>query len=692
MLTLTVDLGERSYPIHIGAGLLSQSALLSGFLPQEKVAIVTNRTIAPLYLTSVSRALEAAGVTVVPIVLPDGELYKNWETLNQIFDALIESRCERKTAVLALGGGVVGDLTGFAAAVYQRGVPYVQLPTTLLAQVDSSVGGKTAINHALGKNMIGAFYQPLAVVTDTDTLATLPERELSAGVAEIVKYGLIRDASFFAWLEHHMERLIAREPEALGYAIDRSCRIKAEIVALDERETGLRALLNFGHTFGHAIETGLTFGVWLHGEAVAAGMVLAARLSQRMGLIAQHDVMRITDLLKRARLPVAPPALRARPHVRLEVVPASRRQFDLAMRDGTLQALSAAGAVIGSSGCGPCLGRTGGVRWSLAEARELTASVAGERSPELGDERNNWSTLRFADVDGDDDEDDGGEDDDRRGEARVRGTRAKCRPDVLAAEERHRHRQRAGLQQQREDVLRSLPPFASASMRCQRSASISRTLRLGPTADGVVEPGTRKAPVAFDGRRRELQDFRNLVGGQAAKEFQLDDPALARIDGAESVERLVQDEDVHLLSPRGSLDVAQGNLPHVPPALAGGVVARMVDENPPHHDHGESDELRPVLPVDVPLIDQPKVGLVDERGGLERVVAPLAEEIPSGQPAQLVVHEREHLVPRALVTIAPVEQQPCDRARRGHSFSHILGCRLAGCAAHATRDLGGEGF
>ena len=307
MQTLTVALGDRSYPVHVGAGLLTHADLITTRLPQRKAAIVTNETIAPLYLASLTQALEARGIRVVSVVLPDGEGYKTWETLNRILDALIDNRCERKTALLALGGGVIGDLAGFAAAVYQRGVPYVQIPTTLLAQVDSAVGGKTAINHPRGKNMIGAFHQPLAVLADTDTLNTLPDRELAAGVAEVIKYGLIRDAAFFDWLENNVDRLMAREPEALARAIQCSCHNKAEIVALDEREAGLRALLNYGHTFGHAIEAGLNFGVWLHGEAVACGMVLAARLSHRMGLIARQDVARITDILRRARLPITAP-------------------------------------------------------------------------------------------------------------------------------------------------------------------------------------------------------------------------------------------------------------------------------------------------------------------------------------------------------------------------------------------------
>ena len=309
MQTLNVELGTRSYPIHIGAGLLARPELIAETLPQKKAAIITNATVAPLYLARLRGALESRGVGVVSITLPDGEEHKNWETLNHIFDALLEHRCERGTALIALGGGVIGDLAGFAAAVYQRGVPYIQVPTTLLAQVDSAVGGKTAINHPLGKNMIGAFYQPLAVVADTDTLATLPPREFAAGLAEVVKYGLIRDAAFFEWLEGSMARLARREPEALAYAIERSCANKAEVVARDELESGPRAQLNFGHTFGHAIETGAGYGAWLHGEAVGAGMLLAARLSQRLGFLAAEDVRRIGALLRQAGLPLDPPAL-----------------------------------------------------------------------------------------------------------------------------------------------------------------------------------------------------------------------------------------------------------------------------------------------------------------------------------------------------------------------------------------------
>jgi 3-dehydroquinate synthase len=309
MQTLKVQLGDRSYPIYIGAGLLARGELLFDKLRQKKVAIVTNTTVAPRYLARLRGALESRGVTVVSIVLPDGEAHKSWETLNHIFDTLLEQRCERGTALIALGGGVVGDLAGFAAAVYLRGVPYIQVPTTLLAQVDSSVGGKTAINHPLGKNMIGAFYQPLAVISDTDTLGTLPPRELAAGLAEVIKYGLIRDPAFFDWLESNMARLVRREPEALAYAIERSCANKAEVVALDEREDGVRALLNLGHTFGHAIEAGTGYGNWLHGEAVAAGMVLAARLSRRMGLMNDGEVRRVEAILRTAGLPVQAPDL-----------------------------------------------------------------------------------------------------------------------------------------------------------------------------------------------------------------------------------------------------------------------------------------------------------------------------------------------------------------------------------------------
>lgn len=309
MQTVIVGLEGRSYPIYIGDNLLDRSDLFAAHLPQRKVAVVTNTTVAPLYLVRLENSLRAAGVDVVPIVLPDGEGNKNWTTLNGIFDALLSNRLERKSTIIALGGGVVGDLAGFAAATYQRGVPFIQVPTTLLAQVDSSVGGKTAINHPLGKNMIGAFYQPRMVLADTGMLKTLPPRELSAGLAEVIKYGLIMDLPFLDWLETNMDKLVGRDPAALAYAIRRSCENKAEIVAADERETGQRALLNLGHTFGHAIEAGLGFGVWLHGEAVAGGTMLAARLSERMGNLKSGDVERIGRLFQRAGLPVHAPPL-----------------------------------------------------------------------------------------------------------------------------------------------------------------------------------------------------------------------------------------------------------------------------------------------------------------------------------------------------------------------------------------------
>lgn len=317
MNTLSVSLGERSYPIHIGAGLCTQASLIPPALLNGKAVVITNETIAPLYLDAVVSSLRGAGAECIPIVLPDGEAYKSWETLNKIFDALLTHRCERKTPLIALGGGVIGDLTGFAAATYQRGVPFIQIPTTLLSQVDSAVGGKTAVNHPLGKNMIGAFYQPQVVIADMDTLRTLPPRELAAGLAEVIKYGLLGDVEFLEWLEHNVERLTSLEPEALAYAVERSCQDKAAIVARDERETGDRALLNFGHTFGHAIEAGMGYGAWLHGEAVGAGMVMAARFSEKLGLISKADVQRVVDLLVRAKVPVVAPDLGAERYLEL---------------------------------------------------------------------------------------------------------------------------------------------------------------------------------------------------------------------------------------------------------------------------------------------------------------------------------------------------------------------------------------
>ena len=308
-INLNVELGERSYPIAIGPGLLDDAALLARHIGGARVAIVTNTTVAPLYLEKVAAPLRAAGREVVEIILPDGEEHKNWQSLMQVFDALLANKCDRKTTLVALGGGVIGDLTGYAAASYMRGVPFVQIPTTLLAQVDSSVGGKTGINHPLGKNMIGAFYQPRAVLADTATLDTLPARELSAGLAEVIKHGAILDAGFFEWIEQNVDKLVARDPAALAHAIARSCEIKADVVRRDEREGGLRAVLNFGHTFGHAIEAGLGYGAWLHGEAVGCGMVMAADLSQRLGLVDAATVERVRALVKAAGLPVVAPDL-----------------------------------------------------------------------------------------------------------------------------------------------------------------------------------------------------------------------------------------------------------------------------------------------------------------------------------------------------------------------------------------------
>ncbi len=309
MQTLSVELLDRAYPIHIGQALLARADLILPHLKGRQVAVVTNTTVAPLYLEQIKAPLEAAGISVLPVVLPDGEQYKNAETLGIIYDALLQQRCERKTTLIALGGGVVGDMTGYAAATYLRGVPFIQVPTTLLSQVDSSVGGKTGINHPRGKNMIGAFYQPQLVLADTSTLNTLPERELSAGLAEVIKYGLIRDPQFFAWLETNMPKLMQRDAEALAYAIHRSCVNKAEVVALDEHEQGERALLNLGHTFGHAIENGMGYGVWLHGEAVAAGTMMAADLSRRMDHLNDAEVARIERLFRAANLPTHAPDL-----------------------------------------------------------------------------------------------------------------------------------------------------------------------------------------------------------------------------------------------------------------------------------------------------------------------------------------------------------------------------------------------
>ena len=308
-ITLQVDLGDRSYPIVIGQSLLPDSSLISRHIAGKRVAVVTNTTVGPLYLDKLTQTLAQAGKEVTPIVLPDGEEEKNWASLMRVFDVLLEQKCDRKTTLVALGGGVIGDLTGFAAATYMRGVPFIQVPTTLLAQVDSSVGGKTGINHPLGKNMIGAFYQPQAVIADTATLNTLPARELSAGLAEVIKHGAIIDAKFFDWIEANITKLMARDAAALAYAIRRSCEIKADVVRQDEREGGLRAILNFGHTFGHAIEAGLGYGEWLHGEAVGCGMVMAAELSHRLGFIDAATKDRVTRLVQAAALPIVAPDL-----------------------------------------------------------------------------------------------------------------------------------------------------------------------------------------------------------------------------------------------------------------------------------------------------------------------------------------------------------------------------------------------
>jgi 3-dehydroquinate synthase len=306
MKTLTVELGERSYPILIGSGLLGESELVSPHIRGNQILIVSNETVAPLYLEQALSAFRNYDVQTV--ILPDGEQYKTLQTLDLIFDALLSHHFDRHCTLVALGGGVVGDMTGFAAATYQRGVDFIQLPTTLLAQVDSSVGGKTGVNHPLGKNMIGAFHQPNCVVIDTSTLETLEDRQFSAGLAEIIKYGLIRDQKFTRWLEDNMNNLLARDTAAIVQAIETSCRSKAEIVAADEKEGGVRALLNLGHTFGHAIETGAGYGNWLHGEAVGTGMLMAADLSRRQGWLGESDVQRVENLIDKALLPTRAPA------------------------------------------------------------------------------------------------------------------------------------------------------------------------------------------------------------------------------------------------------------------------------------------------------------------------------------------------------------------------------------------------
>ncbi len=330
METLNVALGERSYPVYIGSGVIKQTELLLAHLVQPKVAVVTNDVVAPIMLTELVRKLRDEGVEVTEIVLPDGEQHKNWQTLNLVFDSLIKNKCERNTTLVALGGGVVGDMTGFAAACYQRGAPFFQIPTTLLSQVDSSVGGKTAINHPDGKNMIGAFYQPRLVLADPDTLGSLSERELRSGLAEVIKYGLIRDLPMLEWLERHLDDLLRRDQGALEKAVFHSCRNKAEIVSSDEREHGVRALLNFGHTFGHAIEAGVGYGNWSHGEAVAAGSMMAIELSHMLGWLDKCDVERAEAIFNRAGLPTYGPALGASRYLEL-------MQHDKKVQNGVLR-------------------------------------------------------------------------------------------------------------------------------------------------------------------------------------------------------------------------------------------------------------------------------------------------------------------------------------------------------------------
>ncbi|MCX8086791.1 MAG: 3-dehydroquinate synthase [Rhodocyclaceae bacterium] len=358
MKKLHVGLGARSYPIFIGNGLLGG---VDGLLPEKvgrHIAIISNQVVAPLYLSRLTEATAKSGRDCIALILPDGEATKSFETLNRIYEWLLSERCDRATTIVALGGGVIGDLAGFAAATYQRGLPFIQIPTTLLAQVDSSVGGKTGINHPLGKNMIGAFWQPILVVADTDTLMTLPDRELSAGIAEVIKYGLIRDLPFLEWLEKNMEQLVQRDPDALAYAIERSCRNKAGVVAADELEQakeGGRALLNLGHTFGHAIEVGVGYGTWLHGEAVAAGTMMALELSRRLGWLEAGDVERVADLYRRARLPIKGPALGADRY--LELMAHDKKVLAGRLRLVLLRALGQA------------------VTWSDAPEREIRAAI-----------------------------------------------------------------------------------------------------------------------------------------------------------------------------------------------------------------------------------------------------------------------------------------------------------------------------
>ncbi len=304
-----IQLGNRSYSILIGQSVMDDASAWSGLGQGQLAVLVTNQTVAPLYADRLETAIKARFDRCVRIELPDGEQHKNFDSLGRVYEALLAAGADRDTCLFALGGGVIGDLTGFAASTYMRGIPFVQVPTTLLAQVDSSVGGKTAVNHRLGKNMLGSFYQPQLVIADLDTLQTLPAREFSTGLAEVIKYGPVMDAEFLAWMEAHMDALLARDADSLAFAVQRSCELKAQVVGSDERERGQRAILNFGHTFGHAIETGLGYGVWLHGEAVACGMVMALTLSKRLGLIDDAYVQRVTRLIERAGLPTRGPAL-----------------------------------------------------------------------------------------------------------------------------------------------------------------------------------------------------------------------------------------------------------------------------------------------------------------------------------------------------------------------------------------------
>jgi len=309
MKTLNVSLGERSYPIYIGSGLLKKPELFKPWIADKSVFVITNTTVGPLYSKALIQTISGDAKSVHEIVLPDGESYKDWATLQKIFDALLTYGADRKSVLIALGGGVIGDMVGFAAASFMRGIRFIQVPTTLLAQVDSSVGGKTGINHPLGKNMIGAFHQPVAVIADLDTLKSLPPRELSAGLAEVIKHGAIADATFFDWIEAHRQELLNCDSNAMSHAVERSCEIKSTVVAADEKESGIRAILNFGHTFGHAIESGLGYGEWLHGEAVGCGMVMAADLSSRLGYLQTEDVNRIKKLITAMGLPDSAPKL-----------------------------------------------------------------------------------------------------------------------------------------------------------------------------------------------------------------------------------------------------------------------------------------------------------------------------------------------------------------------------------------------